>query len=124
MGSRIAPGWGLLLIDSRITVEQEAAQGATSTDSSYTQAGPRPGESVPDDDDSTWRPQVTGYQDQAVETIAITGGYAGPDRTGRPAAGLAAAFGAGAAGRGAGGGIESVERITSSPEPAIRSRSA
>lgn len=89
MGSRIAPGWGLLLIDSRITVEQEAAQGATSIDSSYTQAGPRPGESVPDDDGSTWRPQVTGYQDQAIETITITGGYAGPDRTGRPAAGIA-----------------------------------
>lgn len=89
MGSRIAPGFGLLLIDSRLTSAAEAAQGATSTDSSYTQAGPRPGQSTPDDDASTWRPQITGYQDQAIETIALTGGYPGPDRTGRPAAGVA-----------------------------------
>lgn len=89
MGTRRDPGFGLLLIDSRLTHDQEAAQGAASTDSSYTQAGAQPGPAVPDDDASSWKPQIGGYQDQAIEAIALSGGWSGPDRTGRPAAGVA-----------------------------------
>ena len=89
MGSRRDPGFGLLLIDTRLSPDSEVAQGATSVDSAYTQANPQPGTPVPGYASSSWRPQISGYQDRSVDAIALRGGYPGQDRTGRPAASVA-----------------------------------
>lgn len=89
MGTRRDPGFGLLLIDDRLSVDVEAAQGAGTTDSSYTQAGPQPGVPEPGDTSSTWRPQVTTYQDVGLSSIVLRSGFPGQDRAGRPAASVA-----------------------------------
>jgi len=89
MGTRQAPGWGLLLIDERLSASTEAAQGSGTLESAYTEAGPRPGLPVPSDTTSAWRASMGTYQDQALQSFVLRAGFPGQDRTGRPSTSVA-----------------------------------
>jgi hypothetical protein len=80
MGTRSNPTFGMLLIDTRLTPDTEVAQGGTSVQSSYTQAGPIPGTPDPGDNASSWRPQISAAQSVDVTALVLRGGY--PGRTG------------------------------------------
>ena len=71
------PGFGLVLLDSRIELDALAAKGTGTRDSAYTEDGAQPGLAVPEDTSSTWRPQVSAAQSVELELLTVRGGYAG-----------------------------------------------
>lgn len=77
MGSRRDPGYGLVVLDSRLSSDKIASKGAGTRDSAYTEAGPQPGHPVPGDTASRWRPLVVDAQSVEVDLITLRGGYPG-----------------------------------------------
>lgn len=83
MGSRVSTELAALLVhDRRVTDTALTTQGAGATNSSYTQAGPRPGTAVPADTKSTVLPRCHAAQDSDLDLQLIRGGDPGPDGLG------------------------------------------
>lgn len=74
MGSRITPLPGGLLIPDRATRATLAPVGAGLTDSSYTEASPRPGFAVADDAFSRLRIEVSGTQGEDADVRVVKAG--------------------------------------------------
>lgn len=75
--ARLDPGFGLVLLDERVSTDTLTAKGVGTTDSAYTEDEPIPGSPVPADAASTWRPQISGAQSVGLTLQTIRGGYAG-----------------------------------------------
>ncbi len=71
------PGFGLVLLDSRIELDALAVKGSGTRESAYTEDGAQPGLAVPDDTSSSWRPQVSAAQSVELDLRTVRGGYAG-----------------------------------------------
>lgn len=76
MGSRISPTFGLVLIDRFLSGE------LSETDSTYSQAGPSPGNPEPTDAASRWLPYIRGGQSNALRLITVKPGYPKPSGQG------------------------------------------
>lgn len=74
---RSNPGFGLVLLDARLTADELTAKGVGTRDSAYTEDDPQPGLAVPDDAGSSWRPQVSAAQSAELDLYTVWGGYAG-----------------------------------------------
>jgi hypothetical protein len=75
MGARKEPGFGIVVLDARLSSDTLVARGAGAQESAYTQAEPIPGHPVRDDARSRWRPQAVGAQSAEIELRTIRGGY-------------------------------------------------
>lgn len=68
------PGFGLVVIEDRITSDW-----ASDADSSYTEAGPTPGHPVASSTDSDFRPYASGAQTRDVTVRTVRAGYPARD---------------------------------------------
>jgi len=71
------PTFGLVVLEARHDSDALAAIGVATRSSAYTQDGSQPGQPVPTDTDSTWRPQVSRAQSVDLFVRTMRGGYAG-----------------------------------------------
>ena len=75
MGNQVDPGFGLVILETRLTPDLLTDKGAGTFDSAYTEAGPIPGHPEPDDATSRWRPQAIGAQSQDLTLLTLRGGF-------------------------------------------------
>jgi hypothetical protein len=80
VSSQLPPGFGLAIIDTRLSSDTIAAKGVGVLQSAYTESGPIPGHpstlnAVP----TSWRPQVSQAQSASIASYTIRGGYPGRD---------------------------------------------
>ncbi len=73
--TRKDPGFGLVILDSRIASAALVARGAGVQESAFTEAEPLPGHPENDDERSAWRPQAVGAQSAHLTTRTIVGGF-------------------------------------------------
>lgn len=73
------PRFVLALFGGSTPFASIAPQGGGTFQSSFTQANPGPGEPVPEDAASRWRPTLVGAQSVALTLATVHGGYAGVD---------------------------------------------
>jgi hypothetical protein len=79
MGTRRDPGFGLVIIDDRISPDTLVVRGAGAQESAYTEDGPEPGHPENTDATSRWRPHVVGAQSVSLTARTLRGGYPGRD---------------------------------------------
>lgn len=75
--SRLDPGFGLVVLEPRLSTATLAPRGLLAVESAYTESGPQPGHPVASDPNSRWRPQAQGAQSVSATARTIRGGYPG-----------------------------------------------